>query len=205
MWLLVVEIKSCKSACTIPGVVLCLLDSEWGSGAGGADKQSVVSHSCWSCYCSNGDASHLPELLLAHPECFTAARWALATVMETLYYHNGERRCHIWCSPGCVSELGDVVLHDYHNEFSLFLQASARHQCSYLVQLHSSAFLLAGGDESWLRGIHRAPLKVQRLQTLNKLLAHRPWLITQAHIQVITDIKIHTLTTYQMDEYNMKS
>ncbi|XP_060798905.1 sestrin-2 isoform X2 [Neoarius graeffei] len=65
----------------------------------------------------------------------------------------------------------------------IIIMASARHQCSYLVQLHCSAFLLAGGEESWLRGIHRAPLKVQRLQTLNKLLAHRPWLITQAHIQ----------------------
>ncbi|GAA6110738.1 sestrin-2 [Tachysurus ichikawai] len=65
----------------------------------------------------------------------------------------------------------------------IIILAAARHQCSYLVQLHRSAFLLAGGDESWLRGIHCAPLKVQRLQTLNKLLAHRPWLITQAHIQ----------------------
>ncbi|XP_053347602.1 sestrin-2 isoform X2 [Clarias gariepinus] len=65
----------------------------------------------------------------------------------------------------------------------IIIMASARHQCSYLVQLHSSAFLLAGGDESWLRGIHCAPQKLQCLQTLNKLLAHRPWLITQAHIQ----------------------
>ncbi|XP_062846673.1 sestrin-2 [Trichomycterus rosablanca] len=65
----------------------------------------------------------------------------------------------------------------------IVIMASARHQCSYLVQLHSSAFLSAGGDESWLRGIHSAPLKIQRLQTLNKLLAHRPWLITQEHIQ----------------------
>ncbi|KAI5621524.1 sestrin 2, partial [Silurus asotus] len=65
----------------------------------------------------------------------------------------------------------------------IIIMASARHQCSYLVHLHSSAFLLAGGDESWLRGIHCAPLKLQRLLMLNKLLAHRPWLITQTHIQ----------------------
>ncbi|KAI4871835.1 hypothetical protein NFI96_016393 [Prochilodus magdalenae] len=51
------------------------------------------------------------------------------------------------------------------------------------ISLHSSAFLLAGGDASWLRGLHYAPPKVQSLQTLNKLLAHRPWLITQEHIQ----------------------
>ncbi|XP_007245744.3 sestrin-2 [Astyanax mexicanus] len=65
----------------------------------------------------------------------------------------------------------------------IIIMASARHQCSYLVKLHSSAFQLAGGDESWLRGLHCAPPKIQRLQTLNKLLAHRPWLITQEHIQ----------------------
>lgn len=76
-----------------------LLDSGWGSRAGGAGRPSVVSQSCWSCHCSNGNAFHLRELLLAHPKCFAAARWALATIMETLYYHNGEWRCHIWCSP----------------------------------------------------------------------------------------------------------
>ncbi|XP_066530527.1 sestrin-2 [Hoplias malabaricus] len=65
----------------------------------------------------------------------------------------------------------------------IIIMASARHQCSYLVKLHTSAFLLAGGDESWLRGLHCASPKIQRLQTLNKLLAHRPWLITQEHIQ----------------------
>ncbi|XP_056105493.1 sestrin-2 [Rhinichthys klamathensis goyatoka] len=65
----------------------------------------------------------------------------------------------------------------------IIILASARHQCSYLVQHHSSAFLLAGGDESWLRGLDCAPPKIQHLQTLNKLLAHRPWIITQEHIQ----------------------
>ncbi|XP_051992280.1 sestrin-2-like [Xyrauchen texanus] len=65
----------------------------------------------------------------------------------------------------------------------IIILASARHQCAYLVQHHSSAFLLAGGDESWLRGLHCAPPKIQQLQTLNKLLAHRPWIITQEHIQ----------------------
>ncbi|XP_016136360.1 sestrin-2-like [Sinocyclocheilus grahami] len=65
----------------------------------------------------------------------------------------------------------------------IIILASARHQCSYLVQHHSSAFLLAGGDESWLKGLHCTPPKIQHLQTLNKLLAHRPWIITQEHIQ----------------------
>lgn len=63
-------------------------------------------------------------------------------------------------------------------------QAAARHHCSYLVQHHSAGFLEAGGEESWLSSLEHAPTKLHSLQTLNKLLAHRPWLITQQHIQV---------------------
>lgn len=66
----------------------------------------------------------------------------------------------------------------------LLSQAAARHQCLYLVQQHSAGFLEAGGEESWLSGLEQAPGKLRSLQTLNKLLAHRPWLITQQHIQV---------------------
>ncbi|XP_030644935.1 sestrin-2 [Chanos chanos] len=65
----------------------------------------------------------------------------------------------------------------------IIIMASARHQCSYLVQLHSFAFLQEGGDETWLKGLSHTPTKIQRLHTLNKLLAHRPWMITQEHIQ----------------------
>lgn len=72
-------------------------------------------------------------------------------------------------------------------------QAAARHQCLYLVQQHSTGFLEAGGEESWLSGLEHAPSKLRSLQTLNKLLAHRPWLITQQHIQV----RQHTLLAFQ--------
>ncbi|XP_071396846.1 sestrin-2 [Centroberyx affinis] len=65
----------------------------------------------------------------------------------------------------------------------IVIMAAARHQCSYLVQQHSAGFLEAGGEESWLGGLELAPTKLHSLQTLNKLLAHRPWLITQQHIQ----------------------
>ncbi|KAK0132832.1 Sestrin-1 [Merluccius polli] len=65
----------------------------------------------------------------------------------------------------------------------IVIMAAARHQCSYLVQQHSAAYLEAGGDESWLGGMQHVPAKLRSLQCLNKLLAHRPWLITQRHIQ----------------------
>ncbi|XP_029603776.1 sestrin-2 isoform X18 [Salmo trutta] len=65
----------------------------------------------------------------------------------------------------------------------IVVMAAARHQCSYLVQQHSAGFLEAGGEESWLEGLQHTHPKIRCLHTLNKLLAHRPWLITQQHIQ----------------------
>lgn len=63
-------------------------------------------------------------------------------------------------------------------------QAAARHQCSYLVNLHVNDFLQVGGDPKWLNGLNEAPRKLQPLGELNKILAHRPWLLTKEHIEV---------------------
>ncbi|XP_047461500.1 sestrin-2 isoform X3 [Mugil cephalus] len=70
-----------------------------------------------------------------------------------------------------------------HWRHYIAIMAAARHHCQYVVQQHSAGFLEAGGEESWLSGLEHAPTKLRSLQTLNKLLAHRPWLITQQHIQ----------------------
>ncbi|XP_029369750.1 sestrin-2 [Echeneis naucrates] len=70
-----------------------------------------------------------------------------------------------------------------HWRHYIAIMAAARHHCSYLVQQHSTGFLEAGGEECWLSNLDQAPTKLRSLQTLNKLLAHRPWLITQQHIQ----------------------
>lgn len=67
---------------------------------------------------------------------------------------------------------------------SLLPQAAARHQCSYLVNLHVNDFLQVGGDPKWLNGLDEAPQKLQQLGELNKILAHRPWLLTKEHIEV---------------------
>lgn len=67
---------------------------------------------------------------------------------------------------------------------SVLLQAAARHQCSYLVNLHVNDFLQVGGDPKWLNGLDEAPQKLQQLGELNKVLAHRPWLLTKEHIEV---------------------
>ncbi|MBN3321409.1 SESN2 protein, partial [Atractosteus spatula] len=65
------------------------------------------------------------------------------------------------------------------------IMAAARHQCSYLVQLHASCFLQVGGDPQWLGGLSCVPWKLRSLNELNKLLAHRPWLVTKEHIEAL--------------------
>ena len=66
-----------------------------------------------------------------------------------------------------------------------FFQAAARHQCSYLVNVQTTEFLLQGGDERWLKGLEHIPQKLRNLYEVNKVLAHRPWLINKSHIEVI--------------------
>lgn len=72
------------------------------------------------------------------------------------------------------------------------IMAAARHQCSYLVGSHMTEFLQTGGDPEWLLGLHRAPEKLRKLSEINKLLAHRPWLITKEHIQALLKTGEHS-------------
>lgn len=43
---------------------------------------------------------------------------------------------------------------------------------------------MATNLQVWLNGLENAPQKLQNLGELNKMLAHRPWLITKEHIEV---------------------
>ncbi|XP_053871592.1 sestrin-3 isoform X3 [Malaclemys terrapin pileata] len=63
------------------------------------------------------------------------------------------------------------------------IMAAARHQCSYLVNMHVDEFLKTGGIAEWLNGLEYIPQRLKNLNEINKLLAHRPWLITKEHIQ----------------------
>lgn len=71
-----------------------------------------------------------------------------------------------------------------HSGSELLLQAAARHHCWYLVNLHMLQFLRVGGDPQWLRGLDFIPPKLRNLNEINKILAHRPWLISKEHIEV---------------------
>ncbi|KAF7395835.1 hypothetical protein HZH68_009885 [Vespula germanica] len=64
--------------------------------------------------------------------------------------------------------------------------AAGRHQCSYLINLQKGEFLLQGGDPLWLQGLRSIPRKLQDLYEINKILAHRPWLLNKTHIEKLT-------------------
>ncbi|XP_067862801.1 sestrin-2-like isoform X3 [Heptranchias perlo] len=71
----------------------------------------------------------------------------------------------------------------YHYRHYIAVMAAARHQCSYLVSLHINEFLQVGGNPEWLSGLNFVPQKMRNLNEINKILAHRPWLITKEHIE----------------------
>jgi len=73
---------------------------------------------------------------------------------------------------------------DYRHYIAIM--AAARHQCSYLVNIQTTEFLLQGGDERWLKGLEHIPKKLRDLYEINKILAHRPWLINKEHIEKLT-------------------
>ena len=67
------------------------------------------------------------------------------------------------------------------------LMAAARHNCAFLHHLHSSEFLRLGGSPDWLRlGLPAAPLKLRQLDSLNRTLAHQPWLIDTPTLLALT-------------------
>ncbi|XP_061667656.1 sestrin-1 isoform X3 [Syngnathoides biaculeatus] len=84
---------------------------------------------------------------------------------------------------------GPLSLHYRHY---VGIMAAARHQCSYLVNLHVNDFLQVGGDPKWLNGLDGAPRKLQQLGELNKILAHRPWLLTKEHIEGLLKAEEHS-------------
>lgn len=80
---------------------------------------------------------------------------------------------------------GDGPLpYDYRHFIAIM--AAGRHQCSYLINLQKQEFILQGGDQAWLKGLNHIPQKLRDLYEINKILAHRPWLLSKTHIQKLT-------------------
>lgn len=68
----------------------------------------------------------------------------------------------------------------------LAIVAAARNKCNYLVNLHEKEFVAEGGDAKWLHGLEFIPQKLRAIYDINKILAHRPWLLTKEHIERLT-------------------
>jgi len=43
---------------------------------------------------------------------------------------------------------------------------------------------MQGGNQMWLKGLSHIPSKLHDLYEINKILAHRPWLLNKTHIEV---------------------
>lgn len=82
--------------------------------------------------------------------------------------------------------------------YYIAILAAARHQCSYLVAICETEFLLQNGDPEWLKGIDHAPKKLQNLMDVNKILAHRPWRMNVEHLQGL--LKGLSLETWSVAE-----
>ncbi|KAB0404411.1 hypothetical protein E2I00_020078 [Balaenoptera physalus] len=54
--------------------------------------------------------------------------------------------------------------------------------------MHVDEFLKTGGIAEWLNGLEYVPQRLKNLNEINKLLAHRPWLITKEHIQIVDSL-----------------
>jgi sestrin 1/3 len=74
----------------------------------------------------------------------------------------------------------------YATRHYLAIIAAARNKCNYLVNLHEKEFVAEGGDAKWLNGLDFIPPKLRAIYDINKILAHRPWLLTKEHIERLT-------------------
>lgn len=74
----------------------------------------------------------------------------------------------------------------YSYRHFIAIMAAGRHQCSALIRQQRYEFLQQGGEEAWLKGVAHVPQKLRDLYELNKVMAHRPWLLSKTHIERLT-------------------
>ncbi|XP_067673953.1 sestrin-1-like isoform X1 [Haliotis asinina] len=107
----------------------------------------------------------------------------LEHITQLMGYHPDYLECFLRTQHYLLKEDGPLPFEYRHY---IAIMAAGRHQCSYLIKLQSHEFLLQGGDPDWLKGLERIPRKLKDLNEINKILAHRPWLITKDHIEKLT-------------------
>ena len=107
----------------------------------------------------NGRVSHINQLLAYHPRylsCFLKSE------------------SHLMTSNGALPR-------DWR--YYIGIMAASKHCCMYLVDECREMFLLMQGNPAWLEGIDYVPLKLRKLDALNRLLAHQPWQSTEQSIK----------------------
>lgn len=111
-----------------------------------------------------------------------ATRGSVEAVWQQMSCHPQYLESFLRAQHYILSMDGPLPLHYRHY---IAIMAASRHQCSYLVSVHSAQFLRVGGDPLWLQGLEAAPPRLQHLDHINKVLAHQPWLTACSHIQAL--------------------
>lgn len=101
-------------------------------------------------------------------------------INQLLAYHVRYLACFLKFESHLMRSHGALPL-DWR--YYIGIMAASKHRCGYLVDECREMFLLVQGNPKWLDGIQHAPLKLRKLDALNRLLAHQPWLITEKIIQ----------------------
>jgi len=151
------------------------------------------------CYTQYNSLSAIPRPLHGPPDAMAVHQIQARTFASTVDVQNG-------VGPGRPDRLSQVMSYHpqyleifqksqafimrgdgplpFHYRHFIAIMAAGRHRCSYLIEQQMNEFVQAHGDERWLLGLDHIPTKLQDLYEMNKILAHRPWLITKHHIEV---------------------
>ncbi|XP_076129881.1 sestrin-3 [Alosa pseudoharengus] len=147
---------------------------------------------------STGPSSFIPEeeiveawsldtwVVEPHAELFLAELCSptgrLDHLTQVMGLHPHYLQAFLRCQFYLLRRDGPLPLHYRHY---IAIMAAARHQCWFLVLLHVQEFYRIGVCLEWLKGLQYANEKLRNLNNLNKILAHRPWLITKEHIEAL--------------------
>ena len=66
------------------------------------------------------------------------------------------------------------------------------------MELFEREFIDCGGDETWLQGLEFIPPKLLAICEINKILAHRPWLLTPEHIAALAKANKYAWTVSEL-------
>lgn len=112
-------------------------------------------------FCMNGRTSHINQLQAYHVKYLTCF----------LQFENHLMRLN---SPLSIQW-----------RYYIGIMGASRHHCSMLIEKCEHMFLMHGGDPQWLEGVEHTPKKLRKLNNINKILAHKPWLLmfSPSHIK----------------------